>query len=82
MAKTDVDEKELLATAVTDVDPDAPDGFFPRLGRALAEHGTTLPEVTIRYRNLSVVVAATSSAKSLPSLPNVLLNGVKVRTGI
>lgn len=79
MAKTTVDEKELLASAVADVDPDAPEGFFARLDRQLAEHGTAPPDVTIRYRNLTVVVDATTSAKSLPSLPNVLLKVAKVR---
>jgi hypothetical protein len=79
MPELSIHENESLASAIASVDPDSKDGYFPRLASNLGK-GVRVPEVKITYRNLKVVVAATTSANALPSLPNVLQSMGKVRS--
>lgn len=75
MAKFSTEEREQLARSVTEVDVDSEQAFFARLQRVLA---TPPPAVYVEYEQLKVVRNATTSASSLPSLPNVFLRLAKV----
>ena len=75
MAKFSPDEREKLAKSVTSVDVDSDEAFFSRLQQVLADPP---PAVYVEYGQLKVVRHATTSALSLPSLPNVFLKIAKV----
>eukprot|EP00892_Ulva_mutabilis_P001385 jgi/Ulvmu1/11247/UM073_0019.1 len=75
------EEAETLAAAIQSVDPnDGEHSYFARLAQNIKENGGELPRVTIEWRNLTSVVQATTSQGSLPSLPNVLMMGLKKAT--
>jgi phosphomannomutase len=77
MQKTSIIENEDLARAATSLDPDSDDGYFSKLASYL-KRSVDVPQVKISYRNLKVVVDATTSANALPSIPNVLRSMGKV----
>jgi hypothetical protein len=78
MGKFSREERETLAQEISEVDADAEQGLYPRVAK-LRQHGTACPSVLVEWKDLKVVTAATGSAGSLPSMPNILLNLLKVR---
>lgn len=84
MKKFSREEVEQCAQSIATVDPDKEEhSFYPRLGQAAAQQrvkGEADLTAVIEWHNLKVVTPATGSAASLPSLPNILLGWIKVRS--